>query len=141
MITLMDTENGHGEVDFDAKEVRQENPRTRLLREADQIVNGDRNAQYGDPNQDFKRTAALWNTYLAGVLERKIGYLPESEQSHIRFFVEQLIDPHDVGWMMILLKSSRATVSPHKFDNYLDAAGYSACAWDCAVDVLKGPTA
>ena len=35
------------------------NPRAEILREAEYLVNGSRNTQYGDPNQDFSRTAAM----------------------------------------------------------------------------------
>ena len=92
--------------------------RTAVLQEADALVNGDRNAQYGNPNQDFARTAAFWNTYLEGVQERTGS---------------KTIQAHDVGQMMTLLKISRSTVSPGKADHYIDAAGYQACAYDCAL--------
>jgi len=35
------------------------NPRTRILTEADRLINGDRNNQYGEPHQDFARTAQM----------------------------------------------------------------------------------
>lgn len=96
------------------------NQRKHLLEAADSLVNGDRNAQYGDPIQDFDRIAALWNTYLTGVFERQIEV---GEQTRI--------DPHDVAWMQILVKASRVTHSPDKEDHYVDVAGYAACGWDC----------
>jgi Domain of unknown function (DUF6378) len=107
-------------------------PRRALLMQAADLVDGDRNAQYGDPNQDFQRTATLWNTYLSGVAERK------GLDVHT---VEALIDTWDVGWMMQLLKASRSTVSPAKEDHYADAAGYAACAWHCiwSVSPQEGP--
>lgn len=80
--------------------------RAELLADAEAAVNGDRNADYGDPNQDFKRTAEFWSTYL-GVA----------------------ITPTQVGMMMALLKISRSVWSPGKRDNYLDLAGYAACTW------------
>ena len=43
-----------------------------------------------------------------------------------------VLEPHDVAWMMVLLKASRSTTSPRKRDHYADAAGYIACGWDCA---------
>lgn len=94
-------------------------PRRALLMQAADLVDGDRNAQYGDPNQDFARTAELWNTYLAGLAERQgVGRV-------------DLIEPQDVAWLMILLKASRSTVSPGKEDHYADVAGYAACGWHC----------
>lgn len=80
--------------------------RGKLLAEAEMAVNGDRNAEYGDPNQDFTRTAEFWSTYLG---------VP--------------ITPQQVGVMQILLKVSRSAWSPGKRDHYLDIAGYAACAW------------
>lgn len=80
-----------------------------LLDEAADLVDGDRNNQYGDPRQDFQRTAAMWAAYLG---------VP--------------IEPHDVAAMMSLLKLSRIHWSPGKRDSWVDLAGYAACGWDCA---------
>ena len=85
------------------------NARTDLLREAETLVNGDRNIQYGDPNIDFKRTAAMWQAYLGAE-----------------------VTAEDVGWMMAMLKASRNR-HQKKRDNYADAAGYIACAYDCSL--------
>lgn len=96
-----------------------------VLEEAADLIEGDRNAQYGDPNQDFQRTATMWNAYLSGVVERK-----RSDNGSIT--ISDFIEPHDVAWMMSLLKASRATTSPGKRDHYVDAAGYLGCGADCA---------
>lgn len=82
--------------------------RRRLLDEAATIVDGDRNAQYGDPRQDFARTATMWGAYLG---------------------VD--VAPHDVAALMACLKVSRIRWSPDKRDSWLDLAGYAACGWDC----------
>lgn len=87
------------------------NARAECLTTAESLVNGDRNAQYGDPRQDFQRTANLWTTYLDG---------------------KSTVEPHDVAAMMSLLKLSRIRWSPEKFDSWVDLAGYAACGWDCA---------
>lgn len=91
------------------------NARASVLSEAESLVNGDRNVQYGDPNADFKRTAAMWSAYKG-----------------VEFTAT------DVGLMMALLKISRAAWSPGKRDHYVDGAGYFACAYDCAVSETKG---
>jgi len=88
------------------------NARADILLGAEELVNGDRNAQYGDPRQDFKRTAAMWGAYLGAE-----------------------IAAHDVAAMMMLLKASRIRWSPGKQDSWMDAAGYAACGWDCASEV------
>jgi hypothetical protein len=111
-----------------------ENVRGRVLRVAEECVNGDRNAQYGDPNADFTRTASFWNTYLCGVAERKLsGYNTQVEVDRFLDQLSNLISAADVGQMMTLLKISRSCVSPEKEDHYVDAAGYQACAADCAI--------
>lgn len=92
------------------------NAREECLTTALGLVNGDRNAQYGDPRQDFQRTASMWTAYLG---------------------VE--IAPHDVAAMMMMLKVSRIRWSPEKFDSWVDAAGYAACGWDCAKPVVVNP--
>ncbi len=84
-----------------------------VLQEADALINGDKNAQYGPPTQDFKRTADMWT----GLLQFKL--LPGAQ-----------LRPQDVAWMMMLLKASRAQHSK-KRDNYTDAAGYAGCGWKC----------
>jgi hypothetical protein len=87
------------------------NHRAELLAGADKAVNGDRNAQYGDPRQDFQRTATMWTAYLG---------VPEGT-----------IEPHDVAALMGLLKLSRIRWSPTKQDSWMDLAGYAACGFDC----------
>lgn len=85
------------------------NARAECLSTAERFVNGDRNAQYGDPRQDFQRTADMWSAYIG---------VP--------------ILAHDVAALMCLLKVSRIRWSPEKFDSWVDLAGYAACGWDCA---------
>jgi hypothetical protein len=86
------------------------NRRAETLLTAESLVNGDRNVQYGDPNQDFARTADLWNAYL----DRRI------------------ITATDVAVMQSLLKISRISWNPKKLDSWVDLAGYAACGADCA---------
>jgi hypothetical protein len=85
-------------------------PRAELLREAEVLVDGDRNAQYGDPRQDFQRTATMWSAYLGCEVQ-----------------------PHDVAALMAMLKISRIRWSPEKRDSWVDLAGYAACGWHCAM--------
>ena len=102
-----------------------------IIMEADSLINGDRNAQYGEPSQDFRRTGVLWSVYLSGVLDRKLAEAGMELSDKHHQLIATLVDPWDVAWMQTLLKSSRSTVSPHKRDHYTDAIGYSACGWDC----------
>jgi len=96
-------------------------PRSDLLQEAETLVNGERNDNYGDPNDDFKATADLWNAYLSRLIAGNGGYPPE-------------LQPHDIAAMMIMLKLSRIAWSPNKYDSWVDIAGYAACGWDCATN-------
>jgi len=86
------------------------NNRTSILAEADMLVNGDRNIDYGDPIDDFRRTADMWSAYLNVPLK-----------------------PHDVAVLMTMLKLSRIKWSPNKRDHWADAGGYIACGFDCTL--------
>ena len=48
--------------------------------------------------------------------------------------------PHDVGTMMLLLKAARAKSNPKHADNYIDAAGYAACAAELVAERTEGST-
>lgn len=115
-----------------------ENNRSDILDEAAEIVNGDRNVDYGDPIQDFYRTGKYWSIHLSSVLARRFSLMGIKNKDNINVgsvlsIVEDLIDPHDVAIMMIQLKNSRLAWSPEKRDHWVDTAGYAACGWDCAV--------
>lgn len=115
--------------------IRRDNPRGEVLATADSLVNGDRNVEYGDPNEDFRRTSIYWSTHAGGVLRRKIAKsdinLEASTTDELLKLVDSLFDPHDVAIMMVQLKNSRLAWSPEKKDNWIDSAGYSACGYDC----------
>ncbi len=74
-----------------------------LLDEAATLVSSDRNKDYGDPKDNFDDTAALWSAY-KGVT----------------------FTAHDVAVMQILVKVGRLRMSPGKWDNWVDIAGYAA---------------
>lgn len=105
--------------------------RRKLLIEAADLVEGDRNAQYGDPNEDFRRTATYWSTHAGGILRRKLNEKNINVNEEILKIVDTLFDPHDIAIMMVHLKTSRLAWSPDKEDSWKDAAGYMACGWDC----------
>lgn len=90
------------------------NSRTELLNLAENLVNGDRNNQYGDPIDDFRKTASMWTVYLNAV---------RKDRPHLV--------AHDVAVLLMLLKISRIAWCPEKMDNWTDLAGYAACGWDC----------
>ena len=80
--------------------------RKALLEAAERVVTGDREDDYGAPEQNFSHIADLGTAYLLGGV-------------HIK--------PHDVAAMMALLKIARVASGQHKNDNWIDIAGYAAC--------------
>ena len=80
--------------------------RTEILETAKRCVCGDREQDYGSPEDSFKTIAALWNAYL--------GEYPG-------------IDAKDVAAMLALLKIARIASGHAKEDNWVDLAGYAAC--------------
>lgn len=88
-----------------------ETPTTRaeILDAAKKIVTGDREKQYGSPEDNFSVIARLWSTY-AG----------------------HSFTPVDVAVMMTLLKVARIKTGHYKIDSYVDACGYLACAAEIA---------
>jgi hypothetical protein len=99
-----------------ANKIVKKNNRSQVLAEANELINGDRNNQYGEPTDDFRKTADLWSVYLTSVAKAPVTLLP-----------------HDVAVLMMMLKVSRIAWSPNKRDNWTDLAGYAACGWDCVV--------
>lgn len=109
------------------------NKRASMLHEAESLVNGDRNVQYGDPKADFSRTASYWNTHFLGVLERKLARAGVTLPPDVHaVLAEGVLDAHDTAIMQMLLKASRMAWSPEKRDSWVDAAGYAACGYDAA---------
>ena len=79
--------------------------RSNILYEAESIVNGERNSAYGNPVDNFRKIAALLSSYTG-----------------------HDYSAHDVAIMMILLKVARTQSGTGSMDNYIDIAGYAACA-------------
>lgn len=75
-----------------------------ILVSAFNLINGERQGDYGDPRESFERIARFWSVYLGHEVSGK-----------------------DVAMMMVLLKMSRE-MSGHKPDNLLDMAGYVGLA-------------
>lgn len=80
--------------------------RKETLDTALKCVNGDRDTQYGNPEDSFRMVARFWNAYLD---------------------TDNMIEPHDVAAMLGLLKLARIAGGQAKDDNWVDLAGYAAC--------------
>ena len=84
-----------------------------ILDTAARITRGDRNASYGPPDQDFRRTAGMWSALFGAKLKEGVTF-----------------EPRDVAMAMILLKCSRES-HQRKLDNWVDIAGYARCGSKC----------
>lgn len=82
--------------------------RTEILEAAARCVCGDREQDYGSPEDSFATITALWNAYLGASLGAEI-------------------DTKDVAAMLALLKVARIASGHAKEDNWVDLAGYAAC--------------
>lgn len=87
--------------------------RKEILDTALKCVNGERDEQYGNPENNFQTIANFWMTYL------------NARNSSNVFNVD--ISPDDVAAMLALLKVSRIASGQAKDDNWVDLAGYAAC--------------
>lgn len=86
-------------------------PRETILREAIAAVVGDRQLNYGAPEDSFQRIAGLWSAYLQS---------------------EEPLTAADVALMLALLKVARLANSPDHRDSWVDLAGYAACGAEAA---------
>lgn len=91
--------------------------REQVLSAARACVCGDREQDYGSPENNFRTIAGLWNSYLygAGLMEN-----PNPD-------VWKGLKPKDVAAMLALLKVARIAGNRPKQDNWIDLAGYAAC--------------
>src|SRR5574341_575692 len=89
-----------------------------VLEEANRLIHGDRNQQYGHPLDNHSTTAAFFNIYIAAL--RRRGKLE--------------LDAADICWLNVLQKVSReATTGSSKRDTAVDVAGYAGnveMVWD-----------
>ena len=98
-------------------ETNMENPKVNtttredILVQAKKCVCGDREEDYGSPENNFMTIAKLWTDYLHAEF-KDFGFI---------------LGPGDVAAMMILLKVSRIASGNGKNDNWVDIAGYAAC--------------
>lgn len=83
-------------------------PRVEALREAARIIAGERDIQYGGPEENFERIARIWGVILSTNITRE-----------------------DVAMMMVGLKVARyASKSGFQPDTWIDVAGYAGCGYE-----------
>ena len=89
-------------------ETTRESPREKMLSEAAKIISGERDLQYGGPEDNFQRIASLWSV----IFDRNFS-------------------KEDVAMAMIAVKLARFS-SNYGFqpDTWTDIAGYAACGYE-----------
>lgn len=83
--------------------------RAGILDRALAVVTGDREQQYGKPEDNFAIIAGLWSAYKG-----------------------DSFTPLDVAMMMALLKIARIRTGVGTVDSFVDLAGYAACGGEIA---------
>lgn len=78
--------------------------RSEILQQAEQAINGQRELDYGSPEDNLGLIAKLWSAYLG-----------------------ETISAVDVSMMMCLLKIARIKNGGGTGDSFVDIAGYAAC--------------
>jgi len=85
--------------------------RGNVLLKAHEVINGQRQDAYGNPEDSFQTIARLWSVWL-----------------------DKEITSRDVAMLMALLKVARARYGAGHRDSYVDGCGYLALAADMAED-------
>lgn len=88
--------------------------RAEILDAAKVCVCGNRENEYGSPENNFQRIADLWSVY-----------------KDIKF------TSNDVAMMMALLKIARIKTGTGEEDSYIDLAGYAACGAEISTNNEK----
>lgn len=83
-------------------------PRQEALAEAARIIEGQRDVQYGGPEDNFSRIAKIWSVIF-----------------------EKEISSEDVAMAMVAVKVARyASKSGFQPDTWIDIAGYAGCGYE-----------
>ena len=99
----------------DARQEPEPWTRRRVLSEAEKCVCGNREQDYGMPEDSLQKIAALWTAYM-------------SKNS----IVDTVFSASDVAVMMALLKIARISENPQHMDSWVDGCGYFACGGEIA---------
>lgn len=104
-------------VEKHSEDVKRRLTRADILHAAEKCVCGQREQDYGTPEDNFETIARLWKTYLRRACVDEAGGV--------------YIDANDVAMMMALLKIARIAAGGGKADSWIDLAGYAACGAEC----------
>jgi len=91
-----------------------ENPvRVQALRESARIINGQRDMQYGGPEDNFDRIAKIWSVIF-----------------------QRTFTTEDVAMAMVGMKLARfASNAGFQSDTWIDIAGYAACGFEVGLEL------
>ena len=105
---------------YESREYEKEpqNERGRVLLRALEVINGERQQSYGDPEDSFEEIAWVWNWWLG-------------EKSSAP------ITSQDVAMMMTAMKLAREKNGAGKTDNVADACGYLGLYEDIREETQK----
>lgn len=87
-----------------------------VVDEARKLVHGERNIAYGNPANDFSRTAGMLTGLYTEEIKRRLAA------------DEPIFQPVDIPRIQVCVKLSRTIQSPTKRDHYVDIAGYAETA-------------
>lgn len=85
------------------EEINAKRYRDSIIEKAKEIISGERQGQYGKPENSFHVIAQMWSAYL-----------------------DYEVSASDVAAMMVLLKTARISNGVYKDDNWIDIIGYAA---------------
>lgn len=94
--------------------------RPEILNAAKKCVCGEREQDYGTPENNFETIGLLWAIYLRAAYPKYAKVMPING-----------ISAKDAGAMMALLKLARIATGSSA-DSFVDLAGYAACAGEIA---------
>lgn len=97
----------------DSKKAENNPTRESILHDAGKCVCGDRDGQYGSPENSFRMIAALWEPFI--------------KEKCVSKGADVTILPEDVTAMMVLFKMALVATGSYTSDSWIDAAGYAAC--------------
>lgn len=103
-------------VEENSEDAKRRLTRADILHAAEKCVCGQREQDYGTPEDNFKAIAELWEAYLNKACTRGVNVRVEAK---------------DVAAMMALLKIARIAAGGGKADSWIDLAGYAACGAEC----------
>jgi hypothetical protein len=101
-----------------------------IAKAAADLVGGDRQHTHGDKVENHQAIADMWNGYLKAKFH--------TSALKVRHAVDVAFSAEDVANMMELLKIARRLNGAFNVDDYIDGAGYAACAGEIAGRQAKG---